>query len=308
MRDTFVFFLQYLCFIISFLYGISFFGDALWFCDVLSSFKLQYFVSLLFLASFGFVIKRSWWFLLYLGIACLILIEIQPWFGTENSVVVSSEIDVAGINLLSTNDSAQLTVNLVEEKKPDVIVFTEYTPNWETALSDLHTSYPYRLERPRKGNFGIALFSKHPLQLDSIYQFAKGKYTSPFVEIEINDKRIGILGTHPEPPFNKRSSTLRNNHLKNITSSFKSYQGPLVIIGDFNCTPYSVHFKNLLKGLQLSDSRIRFGFLNSWPSTFFPFLIPIDHCLVNSKCKVIERYNGPNIGSDHYPIFCKVGF
>lgn len=119
---------------------------------------------------------------------------------------------------------------------------------------------------------------------------------------------IGIIGTHPEPPFNKKSAKIRNTHLSQMVKEFSAYTKPLVILGDLNCTPYSHHFKEVLKGLRLKDSRCNFGLMSSWPTGFFPMLIPIDHCLYNDKCSLIERRVGPDIGSDHFPIYATIGF
>lgn len=308
MRASFVFFLQYVCFIIAAFYVASFLGFRFWFCDLLSNFKLQYAIIIITVALIGLAIKRSWWFGFYILVGAIILFDIQPWFGNQSQLDTSNKILVSGINLLSENRDSKQTIALVRKENPDVIVLTEYNQIWQRSLMPLHKIYPFRLEKERGGNFGIALFSKHPFVRDSIYQFVKGKYSSTFVELRVGQDTLGVLGTHPEPPFKKHNANIRNTHFSNMITAFKGYDKPLIILGDLNCTPYSLHFKNLLKGLNLSDSRCNFGVLNSWPTTFFPLLIPIDHCLVNSQVRVMNRYNGTDIGSDHFPIFCEVGF
>lgn len=248
MRDTFVFFLQYMSFLFAALYAFSFLGGSFWFCDVLSNFKLQYLVSIVVLTFCGFIFKRSKWTLLYFIIAALIFIDIQPWWKSQDTQATDRTLLVSGINLYSDNDDAKSVITMIDAEKPDVIVFTEYTPQWQKDLSTLHATYPYRIEEERNGNFGISLFSTRPLLRDSVHLFVRGKYKSIFVEVDVNGQEVGIIGTHPEPPFSKRSSTIRNNHLENMASTMQSYKKPLAIIGDFNCTPYSTHFKKLLKG------------------------------------------------------------
>ena len=75
--------------------------------------------------------------------------------------------------------------------------------------------------------------------------------------------------------------------------------GPLVLIGDFNCTPWSPAFRKLVSYSGLRDSRRGLGVQPTWPSPFGPFGIPIDHALVSKDLHVIDRSVGPQVGSDH---------
>lgn len=308
MSDTFVFFIKYVCLITILLYIGSFFSYSNWFFDLSSNFKLQYGIGLFLLSILGWFLSKSRYFLISGCISMIIFVDIQPWIAGQQSVATTETIDVMGINLFSKNRDVKSVADYITTQDPDVIVLTEYTSEWKENLDTLKSIYPYTLEKVRQGNFGIGLLSKYPLQNDSIHFFVGGKYASVFGEVEINGKEIGILGTHPEPPFNSNGARLRNNQLQKIAEYFKDYQKPFVLVGDLNCGPYSYHFKKLLKGLQLSDTRNKFGILNTWPSTFFPLWVPIDHCLVNIHCKTINRENGPNIGSDHFPVFATIGF
>lgn len=309
MRGSLIFLLKYICLLVALLYGVSYFGFGSWFSDVISNFKLQYFCILFIISISGWIWdKKSLTFILAFIVSIGIAVDIQPWVSETPDIVTSQSVTVAGINLLSTNENEDGVVRFIETENPDVLVFTELTPLWRRKLTPHLEDYPHQILKTRTGNFGIGMFSKIPMEKDSIHFFVGGKYGSTFGELTIGDKKVGILGTHPEPPFNKESAKKRNDQFEAIAAHFGTYESPLIIIGDLNCSPYSFHFKELLKNLRLSDSRIKFGILNTWPTNFFPLRIPIDHCLVNEKCKVIERYNGFNIGSDHFPIFAKIAF
>ena len=44
----------------------------------------------------------------------------------------------------------------------------------------------------------------------------------------------------------------------------------------------------------------------TWP-TYNPLLrIPIDHCLVSEHFMIGEQYQGPDFGSDHYPVLTRL--
>jgi endonuclease/exonuclease/phosphatase family metal-dependent hydrolase len=44
----------------------------------------------------------------------------------------------------------------------------------------------------------------------------------------------------------------------------------------------------------------------SWPVGLWPLALPIDHCLVSEKVEVVDRWMGPDVGSDHYPLVVDV--
>jgi len=62
-----------------------------------------------------------------------------------------------------------------------------------------------------------------------------------------------------------------------------------------------------LKQGNLKDSEVGFGFQPTWfAPTGLPF-IPIDHLLTSRNVCVLERKIGPAIGSDHLPVFARIG-
>ena len=83
--------------------------------------------------------------------------------------------------------------------------------------------------------------------------------------------------------------------------------GPVVVAGDLNVTPWSGHFRHLLSVSQLADSRTGYGLQLSWPAvSFLPALMPIDHILVSEQVQVLERQTSPPIGSDHRAVWADI--
>jgi hypothetical protein len=69
-----------------------------------------------------------------------------------------------------------------------------------------------------------------------------------------------------------------------------------------NLTPWSFHFKVLLRVTGLHDSARGFGVQPSWPNNN-PFLrIPLDHVLHSPDIVVLQRTIGPDVKSDHFPV------
>ena len=82
-----------------------------------------------------------------------------------------------------------------------------------------------------------------------------------------------------------------------------------IIAGDLNITRWSPWFEVLTGAGGLRDGQEGFGLQTTWPSRMGRwFGIAIDHTLVSSSIRVVNRTVGPNLGSDHYPVVTTVEF
>ena len=77
---------------------------------------------------------------------------------------------------------------------------------------------------------------------------------------------------------------------------------PRLLVGDFNLTPYSPHFSDLLARTGMVDARRRQGLSATWPTWVVPLQVPIDHCIADPSLAVVGVRRGPVVGSDHYPV------
>ena len=111
-----------------------------------------------------------------------------------------------------------------------------------------------------------------------------------------------IIGTHPLPPGNSETWRLRNEQFEALARLCRTQTDAVVVIGDLNTTSWSAHFGTLLAGTRLRDSRAGFGVQATWPAWSPLPRIPIDHCLVSPEIVVRQRFIGPDVGSDHYPL------
>lgn len=107
---------------------------------------------------------------------------------------------------------------------------------------------------------------------------------------------------HPVTPF--RLYDLRNTELNNIANEARRSEFPVMIFGDFNCSPWSYYFSRLLSDDGLQDSERGFGLQPSCPSPI-PF-IPIDHCVTTTQFVTRERKICESVGPDHLPVLFKL--
>jgi endonuclease/exonuclease/phosphatase (EEP) superfamily protein YafD len=81
---------------------------------------------------------------------------------------------------------------------------------------------------------------------------------------------------------------------------------PVIVIGDFNATPWSYAFKDFSSETGLVNSQNGYGLDATWPSTFPVTLVPLDHMLHSDSLTTVTRKVGPDLGSDHLPLLVEV--
>jgi endonuclease/exonuclease/phosphatase (EEP) superfamily protein YafD len=178
----------------------------------------------------------------------------------------------------------------------------EVDNRWQSALSELEATYPFNKRSARQDNFGIAFFSRLPLESIEIVKIEESPVESVLVRCRIEGKPLLIIGTHPTPPIGRTYSTLRNQQLGALARIAATETGEVILLGDLNVTPWSPFFRDLLQNSHLRDSRTGFGVQPSWPTDSLIKRIPIDHCLISQGIDIYRRWIGPDVGSDHFPV------
>lgn len=286
----------------------SLFPD-IWFVDLFAHFRVQYLIILLLLLLLLFKFKnRLFPFLLIISLLAWNIFYIIPlYFSPLNtSEIINDELSILSINLLSSNSNYSEVVDLIKQKDPDIILLMELTPNWNSRLNDVFEQYQFNEREPRNDNFGIALLSKKEFTTSIIY-FENSSKPSIIANLKFNNKPLTVLATHPVPPISSEMFNSRNSQLKDIARKRHDFSDNFILIGDLNTSSFSTHFRELLTLGELTDSRNGFGISTTWPADFFLLRTTLDHCLLGGDLKVITQGTERNIGSDHLPIFLKIG-
>lgn len=280
-----------------------------WLIDLFAHFRVQYLLILIIILLISFFFKRS--ILFNLIILFLIIWNsayILPLYFSNSSVSENTrdELTILSINLLSSNTNTAEVLMLIEENDPDVLVLMELTPHWEDQLKGIFHSYPFKKVEPRTDNFGIALFSKIKISSSIVY-FENSPKPSIKADLIFGEQPLSILATHPVPPISSETFNSRNSQLQDIAEKRDSFSENFIVIGDLNTSSFSYHFRELLSNANLVDSRNGFGISSTWPAEFYPLRTTLDHCLIGGDLKVLDRKIEKNIGSDHLPVFIKIG-
>lgn len=187
----------------------------------------------------------------------------------------------------------------------DLVVLQEYARPMAQALSKLE--YPFKVERPRSDNFGIAVFSRLPITDAEVLVLDAAGVPSIRAELSIAGRPLRLLATHPLPPVSADHRASRDRQLAALAHALP-LAGAVVLAGDLNSTPWSPQVRRLRQESGLLDSARGFGVQPTWPSLFPPLWIPIDHVLHSAELVVTQRATGPACGSDHFPVEVTLAF
>ncbi len=189
----------------------------------------------------------------------------------------------------------------VRSQRADLVFLLESSFEWENAVES--ATLPYHMAAKVRSDraFGITLLVKEGLAADVRRLQIRLR---PAVEatLDVGGERVNVLAIHPLSPTSKRRAELRDEYLREVSLWARGRDGPVVIVGDFNATPWSSSFRRLKSSAGLRNSMSGHGLQPTWPVGLGPLMIPIDHALHSPDLAVVERRTGPSLGSDHRPL------
>ena len=278
--------------------------------ELINSFKVQLTIVMMVCASVMLLLRQRFFGRLLLIVSICQLFWIGRVFLPASQPAAGSDrIKVMSMNVWCDNRNFDKVIEHVEEEAPDVLLILEYSNQWHEGLKPLHSLYPYRQLQPRWHGYGIAMFSKRPLDHAQVWQLTRDHTDVPALttNVSIGDHTVRLAGLHTMSPTSSLRINLRNDQMMEIADILTDGDQPTILMGDFNCTPWSPFFKDLIKRCGYRDSRQGQGHLASWnldmPSFFW---IPIDHALVSREIHVHRRSVGRACGSDHRSMIFEV--
>ena len=277
--------------------------------ELVTHFKLQYFI-LSFIGTIAFILAKNWkW--LALALLCLIMngIHVVPWYIPHNAITSAQHktLKILHTNVLTQNRNHQKLIHQIKTEQPDIIFLQEVNRRWIKSLQELQTSYPHQFNRPTEmGSDGIAVWSQIPFEHVEELKFGNKQFPSLYIKIQHQNQILSIASTHPLTPMGPDNLKVRNLQMQNMAEYLSNAPEPKMLIGDFNMTPWTPYYTQLIQTTGLRNARKGFGILPSWPVQI-PFMkIPIDHCLVSSKIHIKDIRTLESIGSDHLPLLVEL--
>ena len=279
-----------------------------WAFDLAAHFRVQYVIVGALLAVALAVQRKLLVAALLAGCAALSAWPVLPYFPLASKPAVAAPagptIKVLSANVFYRNRSATQLLEIIRRESPDVVLLVEYTPPFAAQVDELRAAYPYRLEGAGVDPYGFALFSRY--ELESAKAFDLGDTSAVDARLLTPQGAVTLLGVHLRSPMTPSRAALRNRQLDELATRVARIKGPLVVVGDFNVTPYSPYFADWLARTGLTDTRRGRTLSPSWPAMLPIVAVPIDHCAVSRDIVIVAHRGLPAFGSDHYPILAEL--
>lgn len=271
--------------------------------ELFSHFRLQYLVATA-LLSITFFILHSVPYATALLVTTIVNSSLViPWYlPLKHDTAATEELKLIHANVYSRNDQYEKVAALVHRENPDLVFLQEVTEAWVAAIQGLLPDYRHTYTQARTGNFGIAVFSRIPLDSVTHVDSPPLAYPTIIARVRQGDSVTTIISSHPTIPLGRHLNNARNEHIRDIAERVRAIQGNVVLLGDFNESMWGPRYRGLVDTTGLKAARRGFGVVPTWP-TFFPLaMIPIDHVFVSADIEVRDFRSGHRIGSDHLPL------
>jgi endonuclease/exonuclease/phosphatase (EEP) superfamily protein YafD len=280
-----------------------------WMFELTTHFRVQYVLVTIVVLALA-ALRRRWGLAAVLAVAGAISIApVLPYvprlLGAEAVAVPgAAPLKVLTVNVSYRQFKERRLLEIVREANPDILVVQELTPHAERVLADLDTAFPHFRKFPADRQYGIGLWSRY--ELESGGTIALGRLPAIEARVRGPSGTFTVIGVHLSAPMSRRRAAARNQQLTELAARAAAVQGPLIVAGDFNTTPYSPYFADWLEAAGVTDSRRGRSLSTSWP-TMLPWAgIPIDHVAVNDGFSILAHRRLPNFESDHFGALVEV--
>ncbi|MEO0796553.1 MAG: endonuclease/exonuclease/phosphatase family protein [Verrucomicrobiota bacterium] len=280
----------------------GFWGREDWRIELFANFKMQYYLAALIICAIA--AWRRYHVLLVLNLLVFLwngyyIFNFNPQrFQTEGRVYRA-----VSINVYTQNAQISRTERWIREQEPDFVALIEITDEWRPTLDGLKDILPYQRTQLWGDRYGTTVLSKYP-PTDSRQKHGFAGIGSLPYKVSTPDGPLMLLLVHALSPINERSWNYRDDALKAIArfSSESAIEAPVLVMGDFNTTPWSVFYDDFVLQSRLDPVVTSVFPRRTWPTQNPILWIPIDHFFLSDQLKPVDQYIGPDLGSDHYPI------
>ncbi len=233
--------------------------------------------------------------------------------GTPAAAAGGVPLRVLSFNVLEHNLTPDAVFEFVRESDADLVVLVDAKRwRWRQVISDLGRPYPYRAPQTWPKPPPVFVLSRFPivradLGIEDVVAEARSSDRAPrpylVVELAVGGQTLVVAGVHSTwPGPGARGHHRRQRELDRLARIVSRIDRPVILAGDFNATPWSRQFRDLVRTAGLRNAADGQGYIATWPRWFWPAQIPIDHVLVKGSLAVLRLRRGPALGSDHYPI------
>lgn len=240
--------------------------------------------------------------------------------GTKNLRIVSINLEVRYLG-----DPEFMAY--LESLNPDILVFQEaewrHQMRYRKRLGDdtpLIGLGPY-FENFLIGDLGSMIaFSRYPLKSSTVIP-VEGACSSPWHRgdreifsaiVDVDGSPLNFIAVHPDSPRSPCRWQSRQDYFAALAGVIGALPAsePAIMIGDWNTSPLSNHFENLL---QQAGMRVRFPAVVPVITRYFydyrfRWILgsAVDHAAVSDEVTIRNVAIGGDVGSDHVPLIVDI--
>jgi len=275
--------------------------------ELLTFFRVQYAALLLAAGVIALAVRLPRVALAAAALAAVNLAIVAPtWLSPRGAETTTSSgsLSLLVLNLEDGNPKHADVARLISETDPDVVGLMELTPVWADGLAPALNRFPHRRVSPKRGAYGIGLYSKLTFRRAVLERFPPDGPVSVVARFDLGGEDFTLVLTHVHTPF---AGDIHRRQFEALADARGRLGRRLAICGDLNSVPWSSSFRHLASAGDLTDSHRGHWLAGSWPSWGMLIRVPIDNCLVSDGVTVLERAYGEDVGSDHFPLLIRFG-
>lgn len=248
-------------------------------------------------------------------LACLALdiYRIHPytWLTAKESKDYAGEDTLGKISFLTANiyilnRNYQKTLDLIQKRKPDVVLLLETDDPWDEKTRSLKKDYPHHVLLPKDNSYGMLLYSKYPLENSEVKYLVDDKIPTIFTKLQFNkDTTVHLYCIHPRPPRPSDGSSDQRDGELMLTTEFikKNKNEPVIVTGDLNDVAWSHTTRLFRRASGLLDPRVGRGMFNTFHVKYFFLRFPLDHFFHSTRLVLDKIERLPSVDSDHFPFW-----
>ena len=290
----------------------SFLGRFHWSLDLFSHFHLQYAALLGFCFIAALLLRAGLLAALLLPALLANLFLLAPFFLPRSDPAAATEgaspraLSVMALNVYMDNEDYGAIGDLLREERADVVMLSENKPALMRALGEtVGDLYPHVYDESTRGTYGLALLSRYPFS--EVKNVSLGGRGRRVIEVTLAEPApVTLFGVHPLPPLGSRWAARRNDELAAIGALVRRATNPVILLGDFNASPWSHPIEQLTATTSLRFANLGFGVRPTWSYRSPLLSAPIDHIFVSPTWRVATYRVGREVGSDHLPVIAEL--
>jgi endonuclease/exonuclease/phosphatase (EEP) superfamily protein YafD len=278
-----------------------------WAFDLFSHFRLQYVLAAVVLGIIALSVRAYGSAAVLAVVALVHAAAIKDlWLGgTASAAPDGVPVRVVSVNVLAQNRTPEKVLEFVRTADADLVLLIDADKrDWRKVLDGLRDLYPHHAPKAWRERAPVILFSRWPILAEQVLEAPRSARPYLAAQIAVDGRTVEFVGVHPSSPSPSKAGDTRrrNRELDHIARIVQDSDAPVIVGGDFNTTPWSPHFQDLLAAAELRNAAEGKGYIPTWPTFFWPARIPIDHVLLKGPLAATAVHRGPAVGSDHYPI------